>query len=118
MIPVPEAFKTGFVVFSQLSNIFAYFLAFAVFIYAIYFKTFNNKFLIDIGEISYSLYLLHMLSFLLVARFISLDSPLNNMLFLMVSAVLAFWMAKLSYNFVEYPAIRLGKHIIKVRNYA
>jgi len=118
IVPVLEATKTGFVMFTQASNVLAYCFAASLFIFAIYYKNFNNKFLVEIGEISYSLYLLHMLSFVFITRFISLDSPLNVILFLLVSGFFSYWVAKLSFYFIEYPAIQLGKEIIKLRNYA
>ena len=117
LFPVIEATRTGFVMFSPQSVAFAYSLAIGLFIYAIYFKTLNNKFMVGMGEISYSLYLLHMLCFVLVAKFISFETFSSVLTFLVASAFLTYWVAKASFTFVEYPAIRFGKKIIQSRGY-
>lgn len=114
--PVVEASKTGFVMFNYPTNIFAYALALSLFVLIIHFKNFKNKLLIGAGEISYSLYLLHMLCYVFLAQFIPLNSIANVVTFLLLSALLSYLVAKLSFTFVEYPTIQWGKQIVKSKS--
>lgn len=113
LFDVPEATKKGFVVFSAWSVVNAYILAIWLFTYAIYSKSLSNKFMLDLGEISYSLYLFHMLCFMAVIKFIPPDTWLNSLFFILTSAILAYFVAKLVFKYVEYPSIQMGKKLIK-----
>lgn len=114
--PVKEASNTGFVMYSFSTNILAYALAISLFILIVHFKNIKNKFLIGAGEISYSLYLLHMTCFVILAKFIHLDSITNILVYLALCALLSYFVARLSFTFVEYPAIQLGKKITMSKN--
>ncbi len=118
LFPVPEAVTRGFVMFRAESNVYAYVLAVGFFIYAIYLKSLNNRFLIELGKISYSLYLLHMLCLALVMEFFPPQTIAGSTAYFIVSAVMSFWAAKLSFRYIEHPAIEFGRKIIRSRGYA
>ena len=113
--PVSEAIKAGLVMFNPESTVLSYCLAIGLFIYTISFRSLTNKFMIGLGEISYSLYLLHMHCFIFVAKFISPVTLLGLVSFLVVSAFLSYWIAKLSFICIESRAIEIGRRIIKSR---
>ena len=113
---VPEATQKGFVVFSAWSVVNAFILAMIIFLYAICLKNLNNKFMLGLGEISYSLYLFHMLCFVIVMKFIPPNNWFNSLLFILISAVLAYFVAKIVFKYIEHPSILMGKKMIK--NYA
>jgi peptidoglycan/LPS O-acetylase OafA/YrhL len=113
LFDVPEASKKGFIVFNAWSVVNAYILAIVTFIYAIHFKNFNNKFMLELGEISYSLYLFHMLCFMVVMKFIPPDNWLNSIFFMIISASLAYFVAKIVFKYIENPSILVGKNMIK-----
>lgn len=114
---VPEAVDKGFVMFTSEAVVYAYALAIGVFLFAIHYKSFNNKFMVDLGEISYSLYLLHMLCFVLVTKFVQPATIPTFFVYLLVSSFLSYWTAKFSYKYIEYPAVELGRKIIRYRGY-
>ena len=61
-----------------------------------------------LGRISFSLYLIHMPLLVLVDRLIG---PNNNLLKVVITAVLAFALAEVFCRFVEQPLHRLSRHI-------
>ena len=115
---VPEAVSKGFVMFTSKAVVYAYALAIGVFLLATHYKSFNNKFMVELGGISYSLYLLHMLCFDLVTKFVQPATVPTFFVYLVVSSLLSYAIAKFSYRYVEYPAIEFGRKIIKSRGYA
>jgi peptidoglycan/LPS O-acetylase OafA/YrhL len=115
---VLEAKKKGFVLFTAPPIIYAYVLAVGLFVSAIYFKNFKNKFLIKLGQISYSLYLYHMTCFALVMKFISTNTTEGFLLYFLLSTILAYAVAYYAYIYIEYPAINLGRKVIKRLKYA
>jgi len=115
---VPEAKDKGFVMFGPEAVAYAYALAMGLFIVTVHYKSISNRFMISMGEVSYSLYLLHMLCFVLVTKFVHPETVPSFVVFIGASAFLSYSLAKLSFNFIEYPAIDLGRKIIKSRGYS
>ena len=118
LFSVPEAKDKGFVMFGSEAVAYAYALAIGLFIVTVHYKSISNRFMVSVGEVSYSLYLLHMLCFVLVMKFVQPETIPSFIVFIGASAFLSYSVAKLSFNFVEYPAIELGRRIIKSRGYA
>lgn len=118
LFPVPEAAARGFVMFRAESNVHAYVLAVGFFIYTIYLKSLNNRFLIELGKISYSVYLLHMLCLALVMELFPPQTVAGSATYFIAGAVMSFLAAKLSFKYIEQPAIEFGRKIIKSRGYA
>lgn len=76
------------------------------------FSTFlRNKYLLYLGEISYSLYLYHLIS--LFSLIYMLNDVLPLTIILIMSLILSFILATISYLFVEKFSFRLGKYITK-----
>lgn len=115
---VPEASNKGFVMFTSEAVVFAYALAIGIFVLSIHYKSMSNRFMVGLGEISYSLYLLHMLCFVLVTKFIQPSTIPSFVTYLVASAFLSYFVAKISFRHIESPAIELGRKIIKSRGYA
>ena len=109
---VLEATQRGFVMFTPSPIIYAYVLAVGLFISVIHFKNLNNKFMVKIGQISYSLYLFHMTCFVLVVKFVSPSTSLGFITYFLLSAILAYTVANYAYIYIEYPAISLGRKVI------
>ena len=67
---------------------------------------FENKFILFIGTVSYSFYLIH---YTVIAYLNSLDLPLTEVFFLglLITSVLSY----VTYKFIEEPFIKLGKMI-------
>jgi peptidoglycan/LPS O-acetylase OafA/YrhL len=68
--------------------------------------------MVDMGKVSYSLYLLHMLCFIVIAKIINPTTPAGVVLYIFVSAVVSFIVAKASFKLIEEPAIQLGRNPI------
>lgn len=68
---------------------------------------FENRFILFLGVISYSIYLWHFLIMTLVKRYIFTDMEVNWPLF-MVSFPIVALVSALSYQFIEAPIMRLG----------
>jgi peptidoglycan/LPS O-acetylase OafA/YrhL len=115
---VPEATEKGFVMFRPESVVYAYVLASAFFMFATYYKSLSNRFMARIGEISYSLYLTHMLCFVLIAKFFPPDTIFNFFTYLFAGALFSYVVAKFSFSFIERTAMELGRKIIKSYGYA
>lgn len=115
--PVPEAIEKGFVMHTSKAVVYAYFFALGLFVFSLYFKSFNNRFMMELGKVSYSLYLLHMQSFVLITKIILPTTISNFFFYLLASALLAYTIAKLMFNYIESPAIALGRKIITTRGY-
>ncbi|MFA7349582.1 MAG: acyltransferase [Methylotenera sp.] len=114
---VPEAASKGFVMFTSEAVVYAYALAIGVFLLATHYKSFNNKFMVELGKISYSLYLLHMLCFVLVTKFVQPATVPTFFAYLVLSSFLSYAIAKISYRYIEYPAMEFGRKIIISRGY-
>ncbi|MRW93050.1 acyltransferase family protein [Duganella sp. FT80W] len=112
---VPEALATDFVMHGALPTTASYFIAIAIFLIVIISKPKLGSFLSEQGKISYSLYLLHMLCFVTVYKVIQPTTLVSCFEYIIVSALLAFSAAKLSYKFIESPAISLGRMVVSER---
>jgi peptidoglycan/LPS O-acetylase OafA/YrhL len=79
---------------------------------------YSNKILEEIGKVSYSMYIFHFgfVWFLVPGLKMNLEGLVEPNLLLILSFVLAvvstFWVAKLSYKYIESPGILLGKYLI------
>ncbi|QWG64980.1 acyltransferase family protein [Bacillus mycoides] len=71
----------------------------------------RNKYLLYLGKISYSLYLYHLIS--LFSLIYMLNEVLPLTIILIMSLILSFILATISYLFVEKFSFRLGKYITK-----
>lgn len=74
----------------------------------------RNKYLLYLGRISYSLYLYHLIS--LFALIYMLNEILPLTIILIMSLILSFIIATISYVFVEKFAFRVGKYVTKQAN--
>ncbi|MEW8982876.1 MAG: acyltransferase [Bacillus anthracis] len=74
----------------------------------------RNKYLLYLGKISYSLYLYHIISLFSLVYMLHEIFPLPIVLIL--SLILSFILAIISYLFVEKFAFRIGKYITKQSN--
>ncbi|AYF48996.1 acyltransferase [Pseudomonas fluorescens] len=75
-------------------------------------KTFIEKGLKHLGEMSYSIYMLHSVTFFYVQKFIPKSVSTGMPLFyvaMFISVPLTLYLASLSYRYIETPFIRLGK---------
>ncbi|UCV17256.1 acyltransferase family protein [Ferribacterium limneticum] len=118
IFPVPAAIEKGFVMFTPEAVIYAYILAVAIFIFSIAYKSLNSRIVSGLGEISYSLYLMHMLCFAFVAKFISPETVYGFFIYIAVSSILCYMVAKLSFNLIENTAVVFGRQLVKSRGYA
>ncbi|MGH0941450.1 acyltransferase family protein [Bacillus mycoides] len=71
----------------------------------------RNKYLLYFGKISYSLYLYHLISLFSLIYMLNEILPLT--IILIMSLILSFILATISYLFVEKFSFRLGKYITK-----
>lgn len=81
---------------------------------AIVFVDFYSKSLFVLGKISYSLYLIHSLTFLVVVGILHrlhIDLANNQLLWLFLEVVVALAFSMLYYRYVEKPSIELSKRI-------
>ncbi|PEO40958.1 acyltransferase family protein [Bacillus wiedmannii] len=74
----------------------------------------RNKYLLYLGKISYSLYLYHIISLFSLVYMLHEIFPLP--IVLMLSLILSFILAIISYLFVEKCAFRIGRYITKQSN--
>ena len=87
--------------------------AFGLFIVGALFIRLNNRFLVWLGTISYSIYLLHMVA-IQILKLIFIDdsgqlSPLHPGIYLIMCFAVTIVMSAIVYYAVEKPAIRLGR---------
>jgi peptidoglycan/LPS O-acetylase OafA/YrhL len=79
---------------------------------------YSNKMLEEIGKVSYSMYIFHFgfVWFLVPGLKMNLEGLVEPHLLLILSFIIAvastFWVAKLSYKYIESPGILLGKYLI------
>jgi peptidoglycan/LPS O-acetylase OafA/YrhL len=118
LFAVPEATAKGFVMFTSSAVLYAYFLAIALFMYAVISKSLVSPWMKRVGERSYSLYLLHMLCFVFVAYWIPPVTIFGFIAYFLTCIVVSYLAAKVSFDYLEHPAIELGKRIVKARRYA
>jgi peptidoglycan/LPS O-acetylase OafA/YrhL len=99
----------------QIHFMIPYFLGLGLFIAgAIYIKL-NNRFLVWLGTISFSLYLLHPIAYGFVGlaikpRYLNLEN-LHLITFASICMVVAIIIAALGYYCVEKPAIKIGRYL-------
>lgn len=74
----------------------------------------RNQYLLYLGKISYSLYLYHIISLFSLVYMLHEIFPLP--IILILSLILSFILATISYVFVEKFAFRLGKYVTKQAN--
>lgn len=117
LFTVQEAAQKGFVMFKPEAVVYAYFMAIGLFIYAIYYKSFKNRLMVGVGEISYSLYLFHMVCFVFVFKFLPPETTLRSLLYFLICGVVTYAVAKFVFIKIEYPSIKLGRKIIKSHAY-
>jgi peptidoglycan/LPS O-acetylase OafA/YrhL len=79
---------------------------------------YSNRILEEIGKVSYSMYIFHFgfVWYLIPGLKMNFEGFIEPHLLLMLSFILSvvstFWVAKLSYKYLESPGILLGKHLI------
>jgi peptidoglycan/LPS O-acetylase OafA/YrhL len=77
----------------------------------------NNKLLIRIGQVSFSMYLLHFISVQIVSfleyRFFIINGTITLLSFYLASVFLTFGLALISEKYIEKPGIEFGKKLIK-----
>ena len=79
---------------------------------------YSNKILEEIGQVSYSMYIFHFgfVWFLVPGLKMNLEGFVEPHLLLISSFILAvlstFWVAKLSYKYIESPGILFGKYLV------
>lgn len=79
---------------------------------------YSNKILEEIGKVSYSMYIFHFgfVWYLVPGLKMNLEGLVEPHLLLILSFILSvlgsFWVAKLSYKYIETPGILLGKYLI------
>lgn len=112
---VPEAKASEFVLHGATATALSYFLAIATFLAASISKYGFNRLVADLGKISYSLYLLHMLCFAAVAKIITPTTLPTAAVYVVISAVLTYVVSKLSFRFIEEPAVELGRSTTGLR---
>jgi peptidoglycan/LPS O-acetylase OafA/YrhL len=98
-------------------------LSFALLLNVLQEIKYSNKFLEEIGRVSYSMYIVHFSFswFLVPGLKMTVESFIDPHILLLMSFLLAagstFWVAKLSYKYIESPGILLGKLLItKLQN--
>jgi peptidoglycan/LPS O-acetylase OafA/YrhL len=101
--------------FDDFHQMVPYFLGLALFIVgALYIKV-NNRFLVWLGTISYSLYLLHPIAYGFVRMLIRTTFPqwdkFHLSVYLLVSTLVAILLAGLVYHCIEKPAIKIGRYL-------
>ncbi len=82
------------------------------------FQFLNGKILIRIGQVSFSMYLLHFvfahrITGILAPKLAGLHSSISLMLFYVLSTAFTFGFALLAEKYVEKPSIAFGKNLIK-----
>ncbi len=115
---VPEAVDKGFVMFNPESVVCAYILAACVFMVALHYKSAASRFMVRMGEASYSLYLLHMFCFVLVKQFVSPETTVGFFVYFVASIALAIVVARLSFRYIEFSGIEIGRKITRSLGYA
>ncbi len=79
---------------------------------------YSNKILEEIGKVSYSMYIFHFgfVWYLVPGLKMNLEGLIEPHLLLTLSFIIAvvstFWVAKLSYKYIESPGVLLGKYLI------
>ncbi len=115
--PVAEAINKEFCKFSPYSIISAFVLAFGFFIVITKAQTLKSKLMAKFGQISYSLYLMHMIFWVALTHVIKPNNAINFMIYLFFGALICYFAAKLSYRFIEQPAVNFGKKLIQQQTY-
>ncbi len=82
------------------------------------FNFLNPKILIRIGQVSFSMYLIHfifaqLITGFLASKFIVLNGTVSLLVFYLLSVFLTFGFALLSEKFIEKPSIEFGKKLIR-----
>jgi peptidoglycan/LPS O-acetylase OafA/YrhL len=92
-----------------------YFLGLGLFIVGAVYIKLNNRFLVWLGTISYSIYLLHPIAYGFVNKLLATTFPelrdLHLSAYILVTIPLAILLAGLVYHCIEKPAIQLGRYL-------
>ncbi len=115
LFPVPQAVAAQFVMHGAYASALAYFFAIALFLVVVWQKTGIATPLVRVGEVSYSLYLLHMLCIAAVARLMAPVSLPAIAAYFLLSLALTLIAANIGYRLVEMPAVALGKRLALMR---
>ncbi len=114
----PVVVTSTFVVqgkFDKIHEMLPYFFGLGLFIVGALYIKLNNRFLVWLGTISYSLYLLHPVAYGFVRMLIRTRFPdwndLHLSVYVLVSILAAILLAGLVYHCVEKPAIRIGRYL-------
>ena len=110
--PVAESINKEFCLFNSYSIISAFVLAFGLFAIVTKTQTLKSAFMAELGQISYSLYLMHMIFLVTLTHVIKPNNTINFFIYLVVGTLICYFSAKLSYRFIEKPAVNIGKKLI------
>jgi peptidoglycan/LPS O-acetylase OafA/YrhL len=98
-----------------LHEMVPYFFGMCLFIVGALYIKLNNRFLVWLGTISYSLYLLHPIAYGFVWMLVNIKFPdwgnLHLSVYIFVSIVVSILLAGLVYYCIERPAIKLGRYL-------
>jgi peptidoglycan/LPS O-acetylase OafA/YrhL len=98
-----------------LHEMVPYFFGMGLFITGALYIKLNNRFLVWLGTISYSLYLLHPIAYGFVLMLVNTKFPdwgnLHLSVYIFVSIVVSILLAGLVYYCIERPAIKLGRYL-------
>ena len=98
-----------------LHEMIQYFLGLGLFVTGALYIKLNNRFLVWLGTISYSIYLLHPIAIYGLLTLISTKLPdwgnWHLVVYLLVCSLLAILLAGLVYHCVEKPAIKIGRYL-------
>jgi peptidoglycan/LPS O-acetylase OafA/YrhL len=101
--------------FDKIHEMLPYFFGLGLFIVGALYIKLNNRFLVWLGTISYSLYLLHPIAYGFVRMLIKTHFPdlkdLHLSVYLLVSILAAILLAGLVYHLIEKPAIKIGRYL-------
>jgi peptidoglycan/LPS O-acetylase OafA/YrhL len=100
--------------FSEIHSMLPYFFGLGLFVSGALYLKLNNPFLVWLGTISFSVYLLHPIAYGFVGLMIGpkyLDQGnIQLSAFLVASLVVSVLLAALCYYCIEKPAIKIGRH--------
>jgi peptidoglycan/LPS O-acetylase OafA/YrhL len=101
--------------FWRINNVVPFILGLGLFLVGALFIRLNNRFLVWLGAISYSIYLLHMVAIQILKLIFIDDSgqlmPLHPGIYLIMCFAVTIVMSAIVYYAVEKPAIRLGRQL-------
>ncbi|WP_339243299.1 acyltransferase [Paenibacillus sp. FSL F4-0243] len=77
-------------------------------------KILLNRYLLGLGKISYSLYLVHIIVLLSIIHFFKYDVPFG--ILLLIVPIISVFVAILFYKYIEFPSISLANRIVNNKN--